>query len=747
MIHAYLLFLSGLAAVPIVLHMLKRGKPKPVTFPAMRFLLERQTQSRRRMHLQNILLLLLRIALILVACLALARIQVANPGIDLGQGASMDVALVMDLSASMASREGRSTPLDEARRLGSDILARLSDDSRVVLLAGSGTDLSAGDGHEGEAMWVQPSRAIQQLEALEARPRDGSVLPGLRRGLTALTAKTEGAKARKKLLVVLSDTSRRAVSGEGGFPERPEGVDALWLDIGFIRGTDFQASGLSADPPVAAPDAALALRCQVTARGDGAGGPRLQAQAALSLENDPDPGRGPDRKGVELAPDDPPLEFEFNRKVPSLPPGQKTGAWQYTLRVQPDDGAPGNNQRFVTVPVRREVLLLTDNPVDADFLLSAFDALKKHPAEVQPIARAETWTEQALAGYRSVWLVEPREPPEALWKALRGWVERGGGLVVVPGGQGTSVAAYQGAEAAALLPALPGELKILDKKARGRRWKAVDPSHPVARDLAALGRAGQVDFAQPEYEPLAYRHWTLGKVAGGGAVVAALAAGAPGETDDPVLVEKPQGQGKVVLLATGLDGRLFDDLRSWNNYWTDSSFGLVLTDRMADHLAGAEAASAGANFELGREVVVDVGAGPWRLPLKLRGPGAAREGVDLALPDGKTVVEGLQVREPGHYQVRDAAGAVVRQFSANVPADEFDRTKADAPTLEAFTGANRVRAVGPGEAVEAVLSDSWRGTLELMPPLLALVVLLLALEGWYANRLQRRGDTSVGRAA
>lgn len=85
MIHAYLLFLSGMAAVPIVLHMLKRGKPRQITFPAIRFLLERQTQSKRRMNLQNILLLLLRILLIVIACLALSRIQIANPGIDLGQ--------------------------------------------------------------------------------------------------------------------------------------------------------------------------------------------------------------------------------------------------------------------------------------------------------------------------------------------------------------------------------------------------------------------------------------------------------------------------------------------------------------------------------------------------------------------------------------------------------------------------------------------------------------------------------------
>lgn len=89
----------------------------------------------------------------------------------------------------------------------------------------------------------------------------------------------------------------------------------------------------------------------------------------------------------------------------------------------------------------------------------------------------------------------------------------------------------------------------------------------------------------------------------------------------------------------------------------------------------------------------------------------------------------------------------MRQFSVNVPADEFDRSKADGPSLEAFAGPGRVRAVGPGEAVEAVLADSWRGTLELMPPLLALVVVLLALEGWYANRLQKRGDAVAGRAA
>ncbi len=748
MIHAYLLFLSGMAAVPIVLHMLKRGKPRQITFPAIRFLLERQTQSKRRMNLQNILLLLLRILLIVIACLALSRIQIANPGIDLGQGTSLDVAVVVDLSSSMGMREGRSSPLDEAKRLGGDILGRLAEDSRAVLLAGGGTDLCAGEGNEGEPMWVAPSRALQQFETVEVRPRDGSLLPGLRRAITALTTKGEGAKARRRLLLVISDTTQRAMAGsDGGVPEKPEGVDVLWLDVGFIKGTDFQVTGLTADPPVAAPDATITLRGLVAARGDGTSGTRIQAQATMTLENDPDPARGPDRRGIELVHDEAPTALEFTRKVPPLSPGQKTGSWQYSLKIQPDDGAAGNNQRFVTVPVRREVLILVDNTSDADFLLSAFDALKKHPAEVQVLARTEAWSEAALAGYRAVWLVEPRDPPEGLWKALRGWVERGGGLIVVPGGAGTRVASYQSADATALLPALPGELKILDKNIRGRRWVFGEASHPVARDLLALGKAGQVDFTQAEYEPLAYRYWTLGKVPDDRSIIARMAPSKASDTSDPLLVERQVGQGRSLLLATGLDGRMYDDLRSWNNYWTDSSFGLILTDRLSDHLATADGGTTTVNFDLGRDIEIDVSGGPWRLPLKLRGAGQTREGVELTLPEGKTVVECPTAREPGQYQIRDSGGATVRQFSVNIAADEFDRSKLDAEVVTAFTGADRVRVVNPGETVEAVLSDSWRGTLELMPPLLILVVLLLAVEGWYANRLQRRGETPAGRAA
>src|SRR5260370_34887793 len=62
-----------LAGLPIVLHLMQRQKPKRVVFPAFRFLRQTQRVAQRRVKLNNILLLLLRVLLLALLCLALAR--------------------------------------------------------------------------------------------------------------------------------------------------------------------------------------------------------------------------------------------------------------------------------------------------------------------------------------------------------------------------------------------------------------------------------------------------------------------------------------------------------------------------------------------------------------------------------------------------------------------------------------------------------------------------------------------------
>ena len=58
LINASLLFGMGLAALPVILHMIMRSKPKRIEFPALRLLKSRKVSNSRRMQLRHLLLLL-----------------------------------------------------------------------------------------------------------------------------------------------------------------------------------------------------------------------------------------------------------------------------------------------------------------------------------------------------------------------------------------------------------------------------------------------------------------------------------------------------------------------------------------------------------------------------------------------------------------------------------------------------------------------------------------------------------------
>src|SRR5262245_39555106 len=72
-IHAYLLGGLALVGIPILLHLLLRQRPRRLPFAAFRFLKARQIINQRRMRLQHLLLLALRMLLLAAICLALAR--------------------------------------------------------------------------------------------------------------------------------------------------------------------------------------------------------------------------------------------------------------------------------------------------------------------------------------------------------------------------------------------------------------------------------------------------------------------------------------------------------------------------------------------------------------------------------------------------------------------------------------------------------------------------------------------------
>lgn len=116
------LALFGLAAatVPALLHLLQRREPPTLPFPAVRYLIEADERDSRRLRLRNLLLLLLRTALIAVLALAAARPVV--PAAFGGAHAPSAVVVILDNSLSSgavaAGRPRLATLLDAARTIG-----------------------------------------------------------------------------------------------------------------------------------------------------------------------------------------------------------------------------------------------------------------------------------------------------------------------------------------------------------------------------------------------------------------------------------------------------------------------------------------------------------------------------------------------------------------------------------------------------------------------------------------------------
>jgi hypothetical protein len=128
--------LAGLAGVllPVLAHLLSRKRYDTVQWGAMQFL-ELDPSARRNLHLEDLLLLLVRMALI--ALLAIAMSRPWFNGAWLGRwatAASRDVVIVMDGSYSMGWEGRAGTTKDAAIRLARQFVNELHAGDTVMVL-------------------------------------------------------------------------------------------------------------------------------------------------------------------------------------------------------------------------------------------------------------------------------------------------------------------------------------------------------------------------------------------------------------------------------------------------------------------------------------------------------------------------------------------------------------------------------------------------------------------------------------
>ena len=285
--------LAAAAAVPLLLHLLRRRTGTRVDFPAVRYLLRAEKEHAREVRLRNLLLMLLRVGIVLAIALAVAGPIGPFPGVGHPPTA---VALVVDnsLSSSAAGAEG-------------PVLNQLVAGARAVIDASTGGDELTLLTMDGTAVSGSADALRTSLNELRAIDGAGDAAATLRRARAVLAASA----LPERRLVLLTDGQASAWQElahdstiitlsfqPAGAPPMNRAVTGLslepphWSPRGAVRATlrgdsaswRLVLDGTSAARGTAAPGAPIVARAQPAARGWIAG----------ALELEPDELRGDD---------------------------------------------------------------------------------------------------------------------------------------------------------------------------------------------------------------------------------------------------------------------------------------------------------------------------------------------------------------------------------------------------------------------------------------------------------------------
>lgn len=499
-------FLWALAAVavPLLIHLLLRDRIQRVDFPTLRFFAKGARTVLRKRTIRESLLLALRVLLVALLVLAFARPQRGATAEAAGTVAHARV-LVLDGSGSMAgSREWLAATA--AQRLGEmgagDAIAVVVIDGGVRVLVEATTD------HDRVAKAV----------AAFAPGHGGTDLVGaLRRAGELLAA----VPAHARSIVLLSDLQRCGWESFRGDWKLAPGI-ALLCDTAPAAAAGIVISDADAPGNIALDGVPRAISLRLANAGEQ---PAMGVTVALRID-----GVQADTRTVDL-PAKGSGTVRFRRTFDK--PGEHTGE----VLVQ-DGASDATRHRFVVrVMARVPVALVgeraaaTSDP--AFFVKLALAPDDQSPFIVEEVAAGAADAAKRLERVRVAVVADAGDPPEAMRQALNGILQRGGGLLFMPGSRSDPEKFRR-----AFAELAPCRLQriISEDGANPQAVAAVDFTHPAFEIFA---RPHWGDLAAPRFT----RYWEVADVQGA-SVPLRLANGRP------LLVERRSGDGIAMLLAS-----------------------------------------------------------------------------------------------------------------------------------------------------------------------------------------------------
>jgi hypothetical protein len=495
------LFLVGAAAaaLPIILHLLKRQPEARVKFAAVKLLKRAPVEHTQKRHLRQLILLALRISALVLLALAFARPFFAT-GAALGTSEVTIVALDTSMSVSAPGR------FERAKELAKDALARVpaGDQVGVVTFA-------------DEAETVARPSADRVLAA--AAIDDAAAGYGATRYRAALSAASQQFNGRRGTIVVITDLQ------ENGWDAGDRAV--------VPEGTTIEIADVGAMPPNLSVTAIRPLADRIIATVHNAGPRARDARVHLAIDDRP-----PATVTVPLGP---------NQTGEATFAGAPRGT-SATVAVDDGEGIAADNVRYAVLggANRPSVLVVStsgDLARDAFYVQHALAAGAPGNAAFQAQGvggtQLSTWSDERLAGQAAIFLLSTRGLERRGRELLASYARGGGGILVAasPDLDGSIVADVLGAGSTLNIVTANG-----GTRPGPRALAPTDVRHPVFQPFA--GNAASLGFVTFQ---------TAARV--GGSACQTLARFTTG---DSALVECPSGDGRALVLASDLNNRWND---------------------------------------------------------------------------------------------------------------------------------------------------------------------------------------------
>ena len=777
-------------AAPIIIHILNKRRFKRVDWAAMEFLRRAYKIRRRRVKLEELLLLAMRCLIVALFGAALAQPffdQQAAVG-ALGD-ARTDRIIVLDDSLSMKARSGVTSPAEQARKLLRNWIADLatsdSADSITILrtsrpaqplfnsvpLTEDATsqmldelkdlDTTAGDGdlagalievekRLSEGTTTAVNQAVYVITDMRAKDWASTEQPGIDASMLASMQRI-GEKATSAHVIDLAGEQRDNLVIEDISP----------ADVALVAGTMTRFSVVVRNR---GERSATGVKLSLTA---GTGAPQT-----ADLEPIPANGTGTAIFNVTLpdAPDD--IDTEASQQLPPMPLLAKIANPAEGIT----DALPDDDERYFPARLSSGIRVLV---VDGDpsgtfgqsetyFLTRALSPRGSIRSGVTTdVVDESEFATLELNDYQVVFLCNVYAIPDDRRVALEHWVRGGGGLVVSLGDQidqedwnNRMFRAGQGL--------LPVRLESVEGDESEQTWTYFDPQdaqHAIFKlfeggqnplrgnvkvfqwwDTSLPANANDAtasdttaNTAPANASTTSNDKETDAKGAGAATVLATFSTNSTDSTA-PAIIERPFGDGNVVAITTSMDV-------DWNNWPLDISF-LVVMQEITRHVAQSNARAG--EIGVGAAIAQTVDLSQYRPDVSVTEPSAETRTIQAHPPEGADSgvtdwIAGFNdTATPGFYTVSlqptDGSAARGILYAANLDPSESDLTLAAREAVSrdlSQAGVHYIESPASFAALEQESKKSgfWR---YILYAVLALLALELFYGWWIAAR--RRAD-------